>query len=134
MRFDKADISREYYFLFRLALIICVQLGIAGGKAVAQSLPPQLNSKLDPEANRIRAILEQPGEKRVGPDGTLLRANQAELDMLGYARGEYVGRNIADFHVDQSVISDILRRLKAGETLRDTPAQLRAKDGRSAMS
>ena len=65
----------------------------------------------------------------VGPDGTLLRANQAELDMLGYAREEYIGHNIKEFHVDQPVISDILHRLKAGETLRDAPARLRAKDG-----
>ena len=30
------------------------------------------------------------------PDGIVLRANQAELDMLGYGREEYVGRPIAD--------------------------------------
>src|SRR5262249_51604446 len=28
----------------------------------------------------------------VGPDGIILRANQAELDLLGYRREEYVGR------------------------------------------
>ena len=28
----------------------------------------------------------------VGPDGTILRANRTELDMLGYSREEYVGR------------------------------------------
>ncbi|HKV34654.1 MAG TPA: PAS domain S-box protein, partial [Pyrinomonadaceae bacterium] len=37
----------------------------------------------------------------VAADGTILRANQAELDMLGYPREEYVGRNIADFHYDR---------------------------------
>ncbi|HJT16002.1 MAG TPA: MEDS domain-containing protein, partial [Thermoanaerobaculia bacterium] len=35
----------------------------------------------------------------VGPDGTILWANRAELELLGYAREEYVGRNVADFHV-----------------------------------
>ena len=30
----------------------------------------------------------------VGPDGTILRVNQAELDMLGFTREEYVGHNI----------------------------------------
>src|SRR5687768_14027628 len=44
------------------------------------------------------------------PDGTILRVNQAELDLFGYTRSEYVGRNIADFHVDKPVIEDILRR------------------------
>ena len=55
----------------------------------------------------------------VGPDGVILRVNQAELDLLGYAREEYVGRNIAEFHVDQDVICDILKRLKAGERLKN---------------
>ena len=64
----------------------------------------------------------------VGADGTILWVNQAELDLLGYAREEYVGRNIAEFHADESVINDILGRLNRGETLRDYPARLRHHD------
>src|SRR4029079_15954326 len=47
----------------------------------------------------------------VGRDGTILRANQAELDLLGYAEGEYVGHNITEFHADAHVIADLLARL-----------------------
>jgi len=65
----------------------------------------------------------------VGPDGTILRANQAELDLLGYTRGEYVGRKIAEFHADRPVVEDILRRLTLGETLSGHPARMRCKDG-----
>jgi PAS domain S-box-containing protein len=65
----------------------------------------------------------------VGPDGVMLRANQAELDLLGYRREEYVGRPIADFHVDPGVIEDILRRLAAGEAIRNRDARLSCKDG-----
>ncbi len=65
----------------------------------------------------------------VGPDGTILRANRAELDMLGYSREEYVGRPVADFHADEDTICDILKRLKAGEKLDEYPARLRCKDG-----
>ena len=65
----------------------------------------------------------------VGPDGTILQVNQTELEMLGYAREEYVGRHIAEFHVDQPVIEEILARLSAGETLREFPARIRSKDG-----
>jgi two-component system, cell cycle sensor histidine kinase and response regulator CckA len=65
----------------------------------------------------------------VGPDGTILRVNQAELDLLGYRRDEYVGRNIVEFHVDRSAIDDILKRLTAGEVLHDYPARLRCRDG-----
>jgi two-component system sensor histidine kinase VicK len=66
---------------------------------------------------------------RVGPDGTILWANDAELSMLGYAREEYIGRNIADFHVSNDVLGTIMHRLRAGQSLRDEPATLRCKDG-----
>lgn len=65
----------------------------------------------------------------VGPDGTILRVNQAELDMLGYSRDEYIGHQITEFHVDQPVIEDILQCLTAGEELHDYEARLRCKDG-----
>ena len=65
----------------------------------------------------------------VGPQGTILRVNQAELELLGYRREEYIGRNIAEFHADADVIDDILRRLGGGEALHDRPARLRCKDG-----
>ena len=65
----------------------------------------------------------------VGPDGIIMRVNQAELDLLGYSREEYVGHHIAEFHVDQPIIQDILRRLGGGETLREYSARIRCKDG-----
>jgi PAS domain S-box-containing protein len=65
----------------------------------------------------------------VGPDGTILRVNQTELDLLGYTREDYIGRPIAEFHVNKPVIDDILARLIRGETLHDYPAQMRCKDG-----
>jgi len=65
----------------------------------------------------------------VGPDGTVLRVNQAELDLLGYTREEYVGHHIAEFHADKNVIEDILRLLQAGKVLQNYPARLLCKDG-----
>jgi PAS domain S-box-containing protein len=65
----------------------------------------------------------------VGPDGGILRANKAELDLLGYTAEEYIGQHIAKFHVDRPVIDDILARLTRGEKLECYPARLRAKDG-----
>jgi PAS domain S-box-containing protein len=69
------------------------------------------------------------GLHRVNAMGTILWANRAELELLGYAKDEYVGRSIADFHADAPIIQDILTRLTRGETLRDYEARLRAKDG-----
>lgn len=65
----------------------------------------------------------------VRQDGIILRANQAELDLLGYEREEYVGRHIAEFHAERARIEDILARLSAGESVDRNPAKLRAKDG-----
>ncbi len=65
----------------------------------------------------------------VGPDGIILRANRAELEMLGYGAEEYVGRHISEFHVDPGVVRDILTRLHGGEVLHDYGARLRCKDG-----
>jgi len=58
-----------------------------------------------------------------------LRVNQAELDLLGYTREEYVGHHIGEFHADQNVIEDILRLLQAGKVLQNYPARLLCKDG-----
>jgi PAS domain S-box-containing protein len=65
----------------------------------------------------------------VGPDGTILRANRAELELLGYSRDEYIGHHIAEFHADRGVIEDILQCLARQETLHDHEARLRCKDG-----
>ena len=65
----------------------------------------------------------------VGPDGIILWANQAELDLLGYRRDEYVGRHIAEFHADPAAIEAILERLGRNEQFVNYEARLRCKDG-----
>ena len=65
----------------------------------------------------------------VGPNGNIVWANRAELQMLGYGREEYVGRHVSDVHADPAVVADILDRLTRGEDLRNYPATLRCKDG-----
>ncbi|HVY91475.1 MAG TPA: PAS domain S-box protein, partial [Bryobacteraceae bacterium] len=65
----------------------------------------------------------------VAEDGTILWANQAELDLMGYPAAEYIGHNIAEFYVDPSVIADILTRLRNSERLKGYEAEVRSKDG-----
>ncbi|HUR68311.1 MAG TPA: PAS domain S-box protein [Candidatus Thermoplasmatota archaeon] len=65
----------------------------------------------------------------VGPDGTILWANEADYAPMGYAKDEYVGRDIRAFHVDAHVIEDILQRLGRDERLHEYPARLLARDG-----
>ncbi|MDB6018857.1 MAG: putative sensor protein [Pedosphaera sp.] len=64
-----------------------------------------------------------------GPEGTILRVNQTELDMLNYSQEEYLGHGIREFHVDEGVAEDILKRLHGGETLNNYEARLRCKSG-----
>jgi PAS domain S-box-containing protein len=65
----------------------------------------------------------------VGPDGLIIKANQTELDLLGYSREEYVGHHVAEFHVDQTAIQNIMHCLIRGDTLHEYPAKIRRKDG-----
>ena len=65
----------------------------------------------------------------VGPDGIVLWANKAELDLLGYTHDEYVGQHISIFHADREAIDDILVRLQGNEELREREARLLCKDG-----
>lgn len=65
----------------------------------------------------------------VDPNGTILWANAAELQMLGYRREEYIGQNITKFHADQSNIERMLACLARGERLQNHEAKLLHQDG-----
>src|SRR5215813_6151826 len=65
----------------------------------------------------------------VAPDGTILWANKAELNLLGYTPEEYVGHHISEFHTDPEAIDDILGHLAAHEELQGYKARLQCKDG-----
>jgi PAS domain S-box-containing protein len=69
------------------------------------------------------------GIHSVDRNGTIVWANRAELELYGYARDEYVGRNIAEFHVEAERIEQLLERLRRGEGVRDVECPVRAKDG-----
>jgi PAS domain S-box-containing protein len=103
----------------------------------AQSLEAEIAHRVEVEKALLKREREladffenaTEGLHKVGPDGTILWANKAECDLLGYASDEYVGRSITDFHVDRDVVEDMLEKLKRGETLENFSARLRCKDG-----
>ncbi|HEV8378956.1 MAG TPA: ATP-binding protein [Tepidisphaeraceae bacterium] len=103
----------------------------------AQSLSAEIEHRKEVEKalmQRERELSDffenaQEGIHQVGPDGVILWANKAELNMLGYGQDEYVGHHIAEFHVDCPSIDDILRKLLIGESLIDQPSRMRCKDG-----
>jgi PAS domain S-box-containing protein len=91
----------------------------------------EVEADLRRKEQELRDFLENGavGLHWVGPDGTILWANRAELDLMGYSADEYIGRHIAEFHADEHVIGDILHRLSAKETLHNYEARMKARDG-----
>ncbi len=115
----------------RLELEIARRTELENGLRTALRELRMKEEKLRRSEEQLRDFLENAtlGLHRVGPDGTILWANRAELELLGFDEHEYVGRPIADFHADADVIADILARLTRGEALHSYEARLRAKDG-----
>ncbi|WP_437288905.1 PAS domain-containing protein [Sorangium sp. So ce406] len=69
------------------------------------------------------------GVHLIDANGKILWANKLELEMLGYRPEEYIDRHVADFHVDEDVVDQILCTLSGAGKLLSYPARLRAKDG-----
>lgn len=69
------------------------------------------------------------GVRWVGPSGMILRANQAELDLLGYEKEEYVGHSITKFETGEKTLSGMLERFKKHKEPQEYEAQLRCKNG-----
>jgi PAS domain S-box-containing protein len=95
------------------------------------SVRTQIQAQLAARERELADFLDNAivGLHRVGPDGTILWANPAELQMLGYAADEYIGRSIVDFHADRQLVDRILATLCGGGVLHDQPARLLCKDG-----
>jgi PAS domain S-box-containing protein len=62
-------------------------------------------------------------------EGNIVWVNQAELNMFGYDRSEYIGQPLINFHVDRTKIADLLRRVSLDESIKNCEAQVYRKDG-----
>jgi len=62
-------------------------------------------------------------------DGAILRANQAQLDLLGCPAPDYLGHSFTEACVEPAQGSELLERLAAGRTVRHFRLALRCKDG-----
>ncbi len=61
--------------------------------------------------------------------GTILRANQSQLDLLGYASADYLGQSFNKFCTEPSQGCELLKRLATRETVRNFPMTRRRRDG-----
>jgi len=69
------------------------------------------------------------GVQQVEADHRIRWANSCLLGILGYAKEEYVGHDLAKFYVNQRNFEEFWRKLMHREELYDFPAELRCKDG-----
>ncbi len=65
----------------------------------------------------------------IAPDGTILAANEAALDLLGYEHETCLENPLSALHADQAALDVLLDRLRSGEIVRDHAAQVRRRDG-----
>jgi PAS domain S-box-containing protein len=69
------------------------------------------------------------GLEWLSASGSILRANQAQLDLLGYSPEEYLGHFYGEFCAAPASAGALLERLAAKETIRNLPMAQRRKDG-----
>jgi PAS domain-containing protein len=98
--------------------------GLRKGKVVNQEA--QTHKSISSPLNYLEDFFENAavGLHIVDHQGNIVRANKAELAMLGYRAEEYIGRHISAFHLDPEVIADVLSRLGRGEEIIRYPARL----------
>ncbi len=106
---------------------------VIGASKIARNIATQ--KKLESELEKSRKALVEFAENANVPlhcldhTGTIVWANNAELNFLGFTSEEYIGQPIARLHAKQETISDIFKQLTQGKSLSHYRAQLIAKDG-----
>lgn len=91
----------------------------------------QAEMRLKQSQQELRDFVENAveGLHWLSPEGRILWANRAELELLGYQSDEYIGRAFDIFHADSAAARELWERLRRGEELRNYPARLRCKNG-----
>lgn len=90
-----------------------------------------LQESLEQRQAELHDFLENAveGVQQVGPDHRVLWANRWLLNLLGYSAEEYVGHDLAEFHVRRENFDEYWRKLMRHENICDYAAGLRCKDG-----
>ncbi len=94
------------------------------GRPSSPGNPQQAGRDLSSFAENVGVALSWLAE-----EGTILWANRAELELLGYSAEEYIGHHVTEFHLDGIAIRDLLCSLRKNEKVHGWTAQLRCKDG-----
>ncbi len=100
---------------------------LASEIAMRRQIEEQLQRREAELADFLENAVE--GVQQVGADQRIRWANRALLRLLGYATEEYVGHDLAEFHVHGHTFMEFWQKLMRQEEIYDFPAELRCKDG-----
>lgn len=110
-----------------------LQGGLIAAQENLKSLNQELESKVALRTQEYRELydLAPCGYHSLSPDGVILRVNQTELKLLGYAKDEFVGHQMVEFMTPESVRTyraNYSRFLETG-VVRDLEFNFVCKDG-----
>ena len=104
---------------------------LAGAATILIDITDQMQSELRRRERDADDFFENGaiGVHWIDGDGIVVRANQAQLDLLGHSSEAFIGQPIRRFCVSPETFDDMLQRATAGETLRNREVRLLASDG-----
>jgi PAS domain S-box-containing protein len=102
-----------------------------GAVSVVTDMTDQMQSELRRRERDAHDFFENGaiGVHWIDADGIVVRANQAQLDLLGHSAGAFIGQPMRRFHASPEAFDDMLQRANARETLRNHEVRLLASDG-----
>jgi PAS domain S-box-containing protein len=121
------ELSGEQQRLRGISVLQQRSQALENEKAERQKAQKSLQRRESELAEILENAVE--GVQQVGPDQRILWANRALLNLLGYTAEEYIGRPLAELHVNRQVFFDFWQKLMQKDDVYDYSAELRCKDG-----
>jgi len=107
---------------------------LIGFSTIARDITEERRAQEVIERNEreLRDLFEEAsiGVLRTTPQGRILRANRALLDILELGRDRCLGRRLREFYPDAEGLRELLGRLARRETIRNFSTVFRARSGR----
>ena len=109
------------------------ELSIALTAMAGQAARKQAEAELRRSEQDLSIFFNQApiGVVWLSASGTILRANLAQLDLLGYSPENYLGKSFLEFCVEPAEGHELLKRLAAKETINNFPMARRCQNGQT---
>jgi PAS domain S-box-containing protein len=114
------DVTPVLGYVLVSSVTVAVVCTLRSRTAVLREKEAQLTDFLEHSTMGLQWLAE---------DGTIIWANGAAYELLGYASADYLGRKVHEFHENPGEAKDILRRLSGHERIKNYEARLRTREG-----